>query len=152
MIRSSFGVEIVEDTAERTGAPRVNEKLFHSFETKFSNEISSGRKNELNRLCLERFEGDPEAILENANIIGLYGVFDGHIGKFAAEYVQARLPFQLVMCTEFVEENYEAAISKAILQIHEALLICPEYYPEGWLKKNVSIVCNLKLIVPSLFV
>lgn len=26
----------------------------------------------------------------------LYGVFDGHQGKFAAEYVKERLPYELV--------------------------------------------------------
>lgn len=69
-------------------------------------------------------------------------MFDGHIGKFAAEYIQAKLPFQLVLTNEFlVEKNYESALSKAIYQLHESLLNCQEYYPESslFLKKLIHI-------------
>ncbi len=69
--------------------------------------------------------------MENKTKIGVYGVFDGHIGKFAAEYLQFRFPFQLAICEEFLNGDYENGISKSLQQIHESLLNCSEYFPEG---------------------
>lgn len=68
----------------------------------------------------------------------LYGVFDGHQGKFAAEYVKTRLPYELVYVLqtifehhlisrysstpEFAAGNYEAALKAAYNPPHYCLM------------------------------
>lgn len=61
----------------------------------------------------------------------LYGIFDGHQGSFAAEYVKERLPYELVASPEFAAGNYEAAIKNAYAAVHKALLANKEYKPES---------------------
>jgi len=61
----------------------------------------------------------------------LFGVFDGHLGKIAAEYVTLRLPYELVASEDFAAGFYEKALKTAYLAVHKALLQSPKYAPEG---------------------
>lgn len=60
----------------------------------------------------------------------LFAVFDGHCGKFAATYLQYRLPFELVGSDLFKEGRYEEALKDTYAKMHEKLKKCSKYAPE----------------------
>lgn len=60
----------------------------------------------------------------------LFAVFDGHCGKFAATYLQYRLPFELTGGDFFKEGKYEEALKSTFAKMHDCLKKCTKYAPE----------------------
>lgn len=60
--------------------------------------------------------------ISQENVLGYYGVYDGHIGRRAAEVTAQELHKTIVAEPEFGEGDVQAAYQKAFLQFDEDLL------------------------------
>lgn len=76
---------------------------------------------------------------ENARFaqgISLFGVFDGHMGRIAAEFVQVRFSLNLLSNQAFTSGDYEHALKSAAIDTHNSLRDYPSYKQEKLEQSN----------------
>ena len=61
------------------------------------------------------------AVLDLADNMMLFGVFDGHGGKEVAEFVSRHLPSELLSNRDFQSKNYEQALKTSFLRMDELI-------------------------------
>lgn len=77
--------------------------------------------------------------------ISLCGVFDGHMGKVAAEFVQARFVWTLMTQPTFKTGEYKKAIESATVTVHCLLRECSSYMPEKLDMSNSPSGCTFSI-------
>lgn len=81
--------------------------------------------------------------------LSLCGVFDGHMGKVAAEFVQAQFVWTLMAQPAFKTGAYEDAIKSATVLVHQHLRECPSYKPEKLDMSNSPSGCTFSIALSN---
>src|SRR5665647_3057882 len=92
---------------------------------------------------------DDEKLKSNDDNILFLGVFDGHNGSFASQFVCQVLPYELFISPLYQAKQYRQALIEAFHNTQESLMNCLSYGYEGKFHHASGTTASISLVTPT---